>query len=190
MIFNAVLSERVKKFGRKVVVGDLVMVGDLSVKEILDESEASACSFDDVVLPLVGTSVLIPSNMKSFYCEEFSKLDDQISLESTFTAPPPGTQKFLILSGAYRKAVSRAKRLSWVIRHNVSDTDVIVQSDVDRLTGKGSQEDEKNSEEKNSQEKIIDAPGALSKAVVFECSLDSGVYLTMAAREVTEVVVE
>lgn len=185
LIFNAVLSERVTQFGRTVVVGDLVMIGD-AVVEVESEEEAAKHTFDQVVLPLVGTSVKIPSNMRPFY-ETFCQTKlDQLSLD-TFTSPAAGTQKFLILSGAYRRIVSRPNRLTWSIHHNVADDQVIIKSDVDILKQALGKVDD-NERDQISEPPAQDTPATTSKAVVFECSLDSGVYLTMAAREVTELI--
>lgn len=189
-VFNAALSHRIKVWGRKVVVGDLVVDNKTVsqaddpleeetddsdgkvefVKTVETEEEALMYSIEDVVQTLVGSSTQIPPNMKDFYSEIFeSKFACPIASIVESTLP-----KFLHLKGAYRRMVSVAKNLKWAIVQDVKDTDILIRSDVDRLM---------NSDSKRFDE--TDQP--FSKAVVFECSLNSGCYLTMALREVSDV---
>jgi tRNA pseudouridine13 synthase len=183
LMFNAALSERVEKFGRVVVEGDLIMSGSGDVRIVESDEDLSRISFASVVIPLVGSSVLIPPNMRDFYTNHYNRLTN--ACIDILTNPPAGTQKFLKLSGAYRKIVSLPKNLTWSVHQNIGEKDVVIESDVDRL--------KKHSgvpiiEELESEPVIAEdsSPVPKSQAVVFECSLDSGVYLTMAAREVTQ----
>jgi len=171
LVFNAALSERIRTHGSKVVVGDLVMVGDNVVK-IESQQEAEKYPFDDVVLTLVGSQVVVPPNMESFYDEFLStKLGKGISME---TFKNPSLPKFMQLPGAYRRILARAENLSWRILDNIHPGQVVIESDVDRL------------KEGIADPQVSDPTTAIpSKAVVFKCSLKPGCYLTMAVREVT-----
>ena len=170
LVFNMVLSERVKQHGLYVMVGDLVEVGE-DVVVVETEEQAAQYSINDVALTLVGNSVKLSPLMEPFYEQSLQSLFG-ISVSDMRSKNVPA---MIQLKGAYRKILATARNLSWTIHEAVSDSDILIRSDVDVL--------------KNEQPKPVNtahAAGAPYKAVVFECDLDSGVYLTMALREVTE----
>ena len=170
LVFNAVLSERVKRHGLQVMIGDLVEVdGVVSVVET--EQDMSNYSINDVVLSLVGNSVQISPLMESFY-ESFLSEKFNVSLADMRS---PDLPPLLQLKGAYRNILAQAKNLEWTIHDNVSDQDVLIRSDVDVLAGR-----------EPSLPNPTTSYGETYKAVKFECDLASGVYLTMALREITE----
>ena len=176
LAFNAVLSERIRKFGLEVQVGDLVLTGAndeefSSVKEIESPEEAMKYTVDDVVLTLPGNAVKIPPIMAEFYSQFFAEhLKINLADITNFSKQTPS---LIQLKGAYRHMVKRAKNLRWEIAQNVTDNDILMKSDVEVLQG-------------NSDVRTPSASTDSYKAVVFECDLDSGVYLTMALREVSE----
>ena len=202
LAFNAALSQRVRDYGYKVVVGDLVAVAgsgkrlrsdstdepdteeedgdngkveDVKVIESVEESENFHIS--DVVLTLVGSSVKISPVMQSFYESFFeTRVGCPISIVVSDSLPPQ-----FRLRGAYRKIAQKANNLKWEIHNGIKDTQVLIKSDVDRLKATAGEEEPVASATEATEEKS-------SKAVVFECDLNSGVYLTMAIREVTSVV--
>jgi tRNA pseudouridine13 synthase len=177
LIFNNALSERIRKFGTSPVVGDLVMIDEKSntVKAIESEQEASQFKFDDVVLTLIGSQVIIPPNMESFY-STFLKERLGTSMDAFKNSNLP---KFLQLPGAYRKILARAENLTWNILDNIRLDQVVIKSDVDILKQADGQNDPANEITDNSDD------SSAAKAVVFKCSLKPGCYLTMAVREVT-----
>ena len=65
-VWNMVASERIKLYGLKPTIGDLVYKtrGDESYKNVikLDESNIGSYTIDDVILPLPGFSVQDPNN--------------------------------------------------------------------------------------------------------------------------------
>jgi len=173
--FNAVLSERIRKFGLEVQIGDLVQIESndehASVKVIESIQEARQYSINDVVLTLPGNSVQIPPIMANFYSQYFAETL-KVNL-ADITAYSKRTPALIQLKGAYREMVKQAKALKWEIMHNVTDNDILIKSDVEVLQG-------------NADSRTPSASTGSYKAVVFECNLDSGVYLTMALREVSE----
>jgi tRNA(Glu) U13 pseudouridine synthase TruD len=115
--------------------------------------------------------------MQSFYESFFeTRVGCPISTVVGDSLPPQ-----FRLRGAYRKIVQKANNLKWEIYNSVRDTQVLIKSDVDRLRAAAGEEESIASATEATGEKT-------SKAVVFECDLNSGVYLTMAIREVTSVV--
>jgi tRNA pseudouridine13 synthase len=170
LVFNMVLSERVKQHGLHVMVGDLVEVGE-DVAIVETEEQAAQYSINDVVLTLVGNSVKLSPLMEPFYEESLQTLFG-LSVADMRNKNFPG---MIQLKGAYRKILATARNLKWAIHDSVIDSDTLIRSDVDVL--------------KNEEPRQVNPTPAICepyKAVVFECDLDSGVYLTMALREVTE----
>jgi tRNA pseudouridine13 synthase len=198
LVFNEALSERIRRHGLRVVVGDLVAVSGGSkrqregadedadgaeddgkveeVKIIESQEEAERYTIHDVVLTLVGNTVQVPPNMTDFYATVFrDRFDCPIESLSGGNLP-----NFIQLRGAYRKIVQKASNLKWQIFDSVSDSDVLIKSDVDVLRT--------DPVESPPEPVVTDPESKRYKAVVFECDLNSGVYLTMALREVTEIV--
>jgi tRNA pseudouridine13 synthase len=170
LVFNAVLSERVKRHGLQVMIGDLVEVdGVVSVVET--EEDKSKYSIHNVVLSLVGNAVQISPLMESSY-ESFLTEKFNVSLEHMRS---PDLPPLLQLKGAYRNILAQARNLEWAVHENVSDQDVLIKSDVDIL-----------SEREPTLPNQTSSSGLSYKAVKFDCDLASGVYLTMALREITE----
>ncbi len=170
LVFNAALSHRLSTFGSsQIVVGDLVMGMDGKVVVIETPEEATKFDKSSLVIPLVGSQVTYPPNLVKFMSDYISEeLGTSIDVFRDSSLP-----KLLQLPGAYRAAIARAENLQWQIKHRVHPSDVVIQSDVDRLKGIDGTRQETDS----------DTPPA--KAVVFECSLKPGSYLTVAVREVT-----
>lgn len=167
LIFNASLSYRLQTFGSsKIVIGDLVMNTDGTVSVVESTEQANEYDISSLVIPLVGSQVIYPPNLEQFMADFISeKLGTSIQVFRDSTLP-----KLIQLPGAYRPAVAKAENLHWQIKHNVTPSQVVILSDVDRLKD--------NAESLNMDE-------IPAKAVVFECSLKAGSYLTMAVREVT-----
>ena len=169
--FNAALSERIRTYGLSVQVGDLVQAGESSVVIVESAEQASKHSIYDVVMTLVGSSVVIPPIMDSFYTIFFQE-SLGIPIEDLTGTSERKLPSIIQLKGAYRKIVQRATNLNWKIFDNVSDSDVLIQSDVDVLKG--------------NELVTRQNPPSGYKAVVFECDLEAGAYLTMALRELSD----
>ena len=173
--FNAALSHRITKLGQSVIIGDLVVSNKNiqkveSVIVIQTIEQAKEYTLSDTVQTLVGSDVIIPPNMKEFY-HDFFRNKFGITIDSIVNSTLP---KFLHLRGAYRRIISHAENLVWKIHQNVSNSDILIQSDLDLL--------------RPSDPPTPDVePREEYTAVTFECSLNSGCYLTMALREVSQV---
>lgn len=190
LIWNRVVSRRLKEFGTKVLIGDLFMdetkmeeVSDKDENEVPKEEEETAeenskgqisvvtegnlqsISIYDVVMPLPGFKISYPDNgTKRFYQEELEA--DGLQMDpSTFINK---TDKSYSLGGSYRKVISKPDDMVW--RHlKYSDPNVdLAISDIDRVDGTPEVESE--------------ADGAY-KGLVVEFNLKSSTYATMALRE-------
>lgn len=189
LAFNFALSHRIRQHGMKVVVGDLVATrlyekednnnedeeDGSNIVSIETEEEAALHSIYDVVLTLVGDSVRIPPNLEKFYNEFFKS---NFGFESQILQNKSLPQ-IVQLRGAYRKAIQRPDNMEWNLIENVADEQVLIKSDVDKL---------KQSQELEEASGVTSSPSDCDcNAVVFKCDLRSGVYLTMALREVSAV---
>ena len=204
LVFNEALSERIKRHGLKVVVGDLVAAAsskrpreddaELDTEEVDDgkvddvklietEEEASQYSIYDVVLTLVGSTVKVSPNMTDFYSSIFTARFDCAMECLTGGALP----SFIRLRGAYRKIVQKANNLEWEIFNDVCDKDVLIKSDLDRLNVSLEDPNAESADVKANADSGVQKDEKKYKAVVFECDLNSGVYLTMALREITQI---
>ena len=83
-IWNSMVTKRIRLFGFKPVIGDLVKkqkndtFGKIEQKEdvtILDETNINEFSIENVVLPLPGHNIIYPENMKLHY-EAILSIDD------------------------------------------------------------------------------------------------------------------
>ncbi|XP_031640468.1 pseudouridylate synthase 7 homolog [Contarinia nasturtii] len=117
----------------------------------------------DVVLPLPGYDITYPSNDCSQWYEERLKQDD-LSSEKL-----KRKQKGYSLTGAYRKAFIKLVDLNWYFMNYDTETDVLIQSDVEKIRG----EAEPKSMENGKQ-----------KALILTFTLPSSSYATMALREI------
>ena len=174
LAFNFALTERINRFGLQVQVGDLVSSSCDETTEraklITSLEEALEYSIYDVVLPLVGDSVEIPINMEAFFNEFFTnRFGFDMEILRNKSLP-----QIVQLRGAYRHILQKPANLEWRIVPHVTEDQLVIQSDVDKL--------------RNEPVKIDETlTGGGSTAVVFKCDLNSGVYLTMAIREVSSV---
>lgn len=102
-IWNTMASERILRLGRKVVKGDLILDENGDVR-LVNDSNISTTSFDEVVLPLPGHSIEYPQN-------EIGKLYDDLLKKEKVSfnkdAPPEATAK-----GAYRRLICRPAHVS------------------------------------------------------------------------------
>jgi tRNA pseudouridine13 synthase len=106
-VWNAMTSERIRRYGTAVVVGDLVENNENGqVTIVTSESlHSTTLRFDDVVLPLAGYDVLYPTNEVG---ERYRALLERDAVSFRKDGPPESTAK-----GSYRKLVSRAYNVSF-----------------------------------------------------------------------------
>lgn len=100
LIWNKAATERLQKYGCKVIPGDLIQSADGSI-EIVTETTVS---IKDVVLPLPGYDIQYPRNeIGDFY----KNILDQDLVSFRKDAPPESTAK-----GSYRRLLSFAENVS------------------------------------------------------------------------------
>lgn len=193
-VWNTVVSERIKRFGLKVVEGDLVIEDkqakssneelDEEFQEDLKEVEFTRAryatkeeidnqskSIFDIVLATPGFDVLYPKNEFSDIYKNLMEKDgiDYMNMRRTI--------REFSLAGSYRSVVVKPGNVEWWIRKYDDSTDQLVRTDFDIL-----QQDE----DEKLVERVVaeDAIDGSKTAVVLKLQLGSSQYATMALREV------
>ncbi|KAI8850954.1 P-loop containing nucleoside triphosphate hydrolase protein [Chytridium lagenaria] len=190
-VWNHAASERIKRHGYKVVIGDIMAVkgstadGDdlmddgeeitagearlsrmIEVEVIKTQEQADARSLDDVVLPLPGYSVKYPENDIGAFYKSFM---------ATFGLDPHKMQRKNrenSLAGDYRRVITRPKNVNWkTLRYNDIGVPLTL-TDVDELLGNAP---------------IESVEGGSRLALVCEFTLVPSSYATMALREILKV---
>ncbi|KAF2882212.1 hypothetical protein ILUMI_23954 [Ignelater luminosus] len=189
-VWNNIVSRRIKEFGLKPVVGDIVLlkgtegavVEDIqdvnncedqelpnSINQeikILSEDDLNNYTIYDIVLPLPGYDVQYPENeVKDWYKELLEKYDLTIEM-------PKQKVKAYTLSGAYRKILGQVKDLSWKTMKYNHPNDTLIRSDYEEL--KGDPEPQEN-------------PDGQYKALIIDFCLTSSSYATMVLREILKI---
>ena len=190
LIWNRVVSRRLKEYGTKVLIGDLFIdetkmdeavykdenEGPKDVEEtsednaknqisVVTEGNLESVSIYDVIMPTPGSKIIYPDNeTKRFYQEELEA--DGLKMDpSTFINK---SDQSYSLGGDYRKMISKPHDMIWRhMKYSNPNGDLII-SDIDRLEGVPEVESE--------------ADGAYNGLVV-EFNLKSSTYATMALRE-------
>lgn len=190
LVWNNIVSRRIKEFGLKPIVGDIVLlkgtegavediqdVNDCEEDEelpnrisqeikILSEEDLNNYTIYDIVLPLPGYDVQYPENeVKDWYKEILEKHDLTIEM-------PKQKVKTYTLSGAYRKILGQVKTLSWKTMKYNHPNDTLIRSDYEEL--KGDPEPQEN-------------PDGQYKALIIDFCLDSSSYATMVLREILKI---
>mmetsp|Transcript_27244 Transcript_27244/g.76096 ORF Transcript_27244/g.76096 Transcript_27244/m.76096 type:complete len:659 (+) Transcript_27244:89-2065(+) len=195
LVWNKVVSRRVRKYGHTVVVGDLVRCNvpterDLEIlrnsvqnekaREYVckrnavhvvtaEDVDRGVYKREDILLPLPGTGVLLPQNDIG---QAFEEVLQELGLnDSNFATRNVDYQLF----GDYRLVYCRPSDVSHDILYYKRDEEQLVPHDMDRLHGVEIPVD------------IVRAgdPGA-KKAVALSFSLPNSTYATMLLREVTK----
>ncbi|CAG9825229.1 unnamed protein product [Phaedon cochleariae] len=185
LLWNQMVSKRIKVFGMKPVEGDLVITNEVSIAieedddeessenegphEIKCKKEVRALSRDDlpnytlydIALPLPGYDIVYPDHMKQYYKEALEEYG--LNLEMT-----KQKVKTYSLCGDYRKILERVKDFSWKVMKYNHPNDPLIRSDFEELKGY---------EERQSKE------DGQYKALVLEFSLSPSGYATMAIRD-------
>jgi tRNA pseudouridine13 synthase len=194
-VWNMVASERIKRFGMKPIVGDLVILEneenttktaesdqddfteDVKQETFIrarpitqEEIDSGAKTIYDVVIPTPGFDILYPENeLKQVYIDVM-KEDD---------LDPDNMRRNLrefSLAGSYRHLVAKPGAVEWWIR-NYEESDLqMVKTDLDLLKGNLTEED-----------RIVKEGEGSRTAVILKLQLASSQYATMALREVMKI---
>ncbi|XP_034239113.1 LOW QUALITY PROTEIN: pseudouridylate synthase 7 homolog [Thrips palmi] len=195
LIWNKGVSFRLREFGLKPVVGDLVVVkwekdanedsnsntensapldSEVAVAEsatrqevkCITEEDLNNYKITDIVLPLPGYDVVYPNNSVGSYMKDLLK-DDGLTSESMHQQ----VRQYSV-RGTYRPIIAPVDKLSWkIVHYNDTEADFIA-SDYDEMM-KGRQF-------------AKDIPDGKHKALIITMCLEPSTYATMAIREVTK----
>lgn len=189
LLWNKIVSKRIKKYGLNPIVGDLTFkdkamaevpveiidgkdeeeanVGDTKFPEVetITEENLSKYTIFDVVYPLPGCNISYPENeIGKWYIDLLAK--DELTSEKLMQK-----NKLFSLKGAYRTIVSKAEDIVWsIIKHNDLDDDLLL-SDIEVMENKRS---------------FTSVPDGSFKSLSIEFSLLPSNYATMVVREMTK----
>lgn len=196
-VWNCVASARIRKYGTKVVLGDLVIdnsaaavpnkgseqdnndeedsVEDQFTKARLvsqSEIDNGTVSIFDVVLPTPGFDVVYPGN-------EFGDLYRAImSADEIDSDNMRRNIKEFSLAGSYRLLLARPSNVEWWIKKYENPTDQLVFTDLDLL---------QNHLDTSHRVKEDTEPTGSKTAVILKLQLGSSQYATMALREIMKI---
>lgn len=187
LIWNKATSHRISKMDHtKVLVGDLIPnpnKGENSTESkvhIVTEEDvvASKYTIEDVLVPVVGTKTVFPTNELS------SVLKDLISeLGLTIDMFQKCQDREIRANGDYRKAIIHPKDFDYTIQEYYHPLQPLLQTDLMKLNGEEvTIEPRKTSEKKEDETESSLCPEPLV-AMVVGFSLPSSSYATIALRE-------
>merc|ERR1739838_854506 len=189
-VWNRMVSRRIKEFGLKVVVGDIVQIGsdavrhegpsakrrrklenqeeddvaDARYKRISEDDDLSLYNISQVVLPLPGCDVKYPHYGTECWYKQIAEVEDGVNMEHF-----DHSVKDYFLPGAYRKIVGSVKDLKYeIIKYN-DFTKPLVATDKDLHEGRDIP-------------KVKDGKFA---ALKISFQLPTSAYATVALRDVT-----
>lgn len=117
-------TERLRKYGCKIVSGDLILRKNSSTVEVFssDTADAAYLCIHDVVLPLPGYDIVYPNNEIGTLYRQFL-VDDCINFVKDSKIPEEGTAK-----GSYRHIVTTAinNEVQFSRMSSIQDEDVSV----------------------------------------------------------------
>lgn len=187
LLWNKIVSKRIKEFGSKILEGDLIFVKKMETDDDTKTNDASKVdnfqekglvrhitadelsNYDitDVVHPMPGYNISYPNNIIKTWYEELLKEEDLA--DGAFKQ----RVKEYSISGSYRNIVKKVKDLTWDIVFYSKPEDDLILSDLDVIGNDTSSYGVKE----NGQ----------YKAVILDFTLDSSTYATMALREVLKI---
>lgn len=188
-LWNMGASKRLKDFGPRCIVGDLVLIArntgsTETVGEFLDEdlvqadghrfdvrilTEADVSDFSmyDVALPLIGNMSKLPANAIGEYMIQLMAADG-LSPHSFDTCSP-----HYRLAGSYRRILQEAKDLEWKIINYCDPAEELAETELTRFRDRPA-------------EPAVAKGEAVHKALQLKFTLPPGTYATMALRELTK----
>lgn len=125
---------------------------------VATENDAHKYSIFDVVLPIVGSRVRLPSNDVGELTKKLLQ-DDNLTLESFRTR-----EKCFISFGSYRKIMVKPLNVDWVVKQYANPQHNLIDTDLERLSRQTStkskgDKDHSHEEPTNSQSNGADADG-------------------------------
>uniref|UniRef100_A0A0K2V6A6 Pseudouridylate synthase 7 (Putative) [Xenopus (Silurana) tropicalis] n=1 Tax=Lepeophtheirus salmonis TaxID=72036 RepID=A0A0K2V6A6_LEPSM len=196
LVWNEMVSKRIKKYGTKVIIGDLVQVGEPSKNvnngkstktedessegtneesepfnynshiKVVDEANIQDFTIYDVVMTVPGHDVIFPDNEIKSWYEERLSQDDLKKEDFK------NRVKDFDLPGSYRKIIVRPDAVKWQMMGYSDENICLTLSDYDIIKGNAPFQDEGDE--------------GKYKALILELSLPVCCYATMALREITK----
>ncbi|XP_034031946.1 pseudouridylate synthase 7 homolog isoform X2 [Thalassophryne amazonica] len=161
MVWNTMVSQRIRAFGLKAVEGDLVLRG--TTAHVLTAEEADIHSIHDIVMPLPGFDVIYPSHPVG---EGYRKM---LSADGLDIDNMRHKVKDYSLAGAYRRILLRPSDVSWEVIQYDDPRISLIHTDTEKLESKPAP--------------VFNKEGKY-RALRMEFSLPPSSYATMAIREV------
>lgn len=207
-IFNQAASYRIATFGLSVVPGDLVMVAGAEEGEqdekadeegepaedmdrvpagfrvvVATEEDVAAGKYSmaDVVLPLLGYKIQLPSNSVRDYM-----LDLLVQDGLDFDVFTNKKQPQYSLSGAYRRVIEMPQDFQWSIREYTTGYEHLLPTDLDLLRERQAEQQGTVEMSGGNEAKATEGEGIRGKALCLEFTLRSSTYATMFLRELTK----
>ncbi|CCH59996.1 hypothetical protein TBLA_0C01830 [Henningerozyma blattae CBS 6284] len=198
-VWNAVASKRIELYGLKLVPGDLVVNDEEQIiteekEEEFDEDLREAdfvrakavtqedidqgkYTIDDMILPTPGFDVIYPTDekLKELYVELMKK-DGMNPFEMRRKV------RDFSLAGTYRVVINKPKELEYNIIKYETDTQQLINSDLEILNNKrGKENGQKYMKDK--LQRISKEKGGDKVAVILKFQLGISAYATMLLRE-------
>ena len=201
-LFNAALSERIRKYGRQIVVGDLVFKRNeqsneateetfeddqseideyaddfesirIDAVELVTKDNINQFSLADVVLPLPGSLITsYPVIVDRHFYAHQCETHLDCSLEEVEAA----------LTGSYRRVLETPTDMTWELINGPKAAEIrLIKSDISKLLESSTEEPAAGS---YVRELLLEKDYDETSALVFSCSLRASSYLTMAIREI------
>jgi len=177
LLWNKVVSRRLQQHGMAVLKGDLVYTDTpTSVPSVEGTQEASKedqvefvedpekYSIHDVLIPIPGCKVKFPENETKVWFEEYLK-EEGLTMEVF-----DNSVKTYKMPGDYRNILVKPKDVSWNIACYNTETEDLIDSEVERLNKSRSNQSEGN-----------------LRALLVYFTLPSSCYATMAIREILRI---
>ncbi|GJQ67294.1 hypothetical protein Trydic_g8195 [Trypoxylus dichotomus] len=195
LVWNKIISRRIKEFGLQPIVGDLVIIKDtegITKSSSMETDEPNNIEEDNVEDPPESTSrrnlvkVLTNEDLERYsiydvvlpmpgyditYPDNIVKEWYKNTLEEhglTLEMPKQSVKTYS-LSGTYRPMVKKVTNLSWKIMHYDDPNDNLLLSDYEKFL--------------NTPEPV-DKPDGKFKALILDFCLSSSCYATMLVREI------
>lgn len=217
LLWNKVTTYRLRKYGFKVVVGDLILSSDMNISDnsldillstdpmdtseeantkngspevcedrkvpveeldkkivVATEENKDQYTIFDVVLPIVGSRVRLPTNDVGQEIQRLLGLD-QLTLES-FKA----REKLFISYGSYRKIMVKPQNVDWRIKQYSNPQKNLIETDLEVLN----RESLAKESETNEKSTISPKSDSTDEALLIEFELPPSSYATMCLREI------
>lgn len=109
-------TERIRLYGIKVVLGDLIKVRESEQILIVDETTLHNANIEDVVLPMPGFDSIYPKNEVLIFFEKIMKEENVSFLKNV-----PDEAK---IKGSYRRLIERADNVSYELTNDDDSVNV------------------------------------------------------------------